>query len=100
MTQFLTPQAHRGDGDLADWSIACYPKPQTLLEMIMESLSGTSSVMAGTPFAPVEKAYKDWNWNSSERIYARMPYIRELNKLQTNQTGSPGCRFDSLTTRQ
>lgn len=46
--------------------------------MIMESLSGTSSVMAGTPFAPVEKAYKDWNWNSSERIYARMPYIMEI----------------------
>ena len=68
----------QGDGDLADWSIACYPKPQTLLEMIMESLSGTSSVMAGTPFAPVEKAYKDWNWNSSERIYARMPYIMEI----------------------
>ena len=68
----------QGDGDLADWSIACYPKPQTLLEMIMESLSGTSSVMAGTPFAPVEKAYKDWNWNSSERIYARMPYIMDV----------------------
>ena len=68
----------QGDGDLADWSITCYPKPQTLLEMIMESLSGTSSVMAGTPFAPVEKAYKDWNWNSSERIYARMPYIMEI----------------------
>lgn len=68
----------QGDGDLADWSIACYPKPQTLLEMIMESLSGTSSVMAGTPFAPVEKAYKDWNWNSSERIYARMPYVMEI----------------------
>lgn len=68
----------QGDGDLADWSITCYPKPQTLLEMIMESLSGTSSVMAGTPFAPVEKAYKDWNWNSSERIYARMPYIMDV----------------------
>ena len=68
----------QGDGDLADWSIACYPKPQTLLEMIMESLSGTTSVMAGTPFAPVEKAYKDWNWNSSERIYARMPYVMEI----------------------
>ena len=68
----------QGDGSLTDWSIACYPKPQTLLEMIMESLSGTSSVMAGTPFAPVEKAYKDWNWNSSERIYARMPYIMDV----------------------
>ena len=68
----------QGDADLDDWQISCYPKPQTLLEMIMESLYGTTSVMAGTPFAPIGKAYKDWNWDSSERIYARMPYIMDV----------------------
>ncbi len=68
----------QGDTDMDDWQISCYPKPQTIIEMIMESLSGTTSVMAGTPFAPVEKAYRDWNWNSSERIYARMPYILDI----------------------
>ena len=27
---------------------------------------------------PINWDSKDWNWNSSERIYARMPYVMEI----------------------
>ena len=70
--------AAKGDADIENWQIDCYPKPQTLLEMIMESLTGTSYALAGTPFESVEKAYRDWDWNSSEKIYARMPYVMDI----------------------
>lgn len=64
-----------GDAELGNWGITCYPKPQTLVEMLMETLTGTTSVLANTPFESIEKAYRNWNWNSSEKIYARMPYV-------------------------
>ena len=67
--------AAKGDAELTNWQIECYPKPQTLMEMLLESFTGESSVFAGTPFESIEKAYRDWNWNSSEKIYARMPYV-------------------------
>ena len=71
--------AAKGDADLDSWNIECFPKPQTILEMLMESLTGTSYALAGTPFEPVEKAYRDWNWNSSEKVYARIPYVLQFN---------------------
>ena len=64
-----------GDAELGNWGITCYPKPQTLVEMLMETLTGSTSVLANTPFESIEKAYRNWNWNSSEKIYARMPYV-------------------------
>ena len=70
--------AAKGDADIENWQIDCYPKPQTILEMIMESLTGSSYALAGTPFESVEKAYRAWDWNSSEKIYARMPYVMEI----------------------
>lgn len=70
--------AAKGDIDLDNWQIDCYPKPQTIMEMLMESLTGTSYALAGTPFESIEKAYRNWDWNSSEKIYARMPYVMEV----------------------
>ena len=51
-----------------------YPKPQTTLEMILESINGTESVFAGTPLESVEAAFRNWNADESGKAYARLPY--------------------------
>ena len=67
-----------GETDLTQWQIVGYPKVQTPFEMILESfgqsLEKDNDVLASTPFAPVGKAFKDWNAASSDRFMARMPY--------------------------
>ena len=49
---------------LQDVQIVSYPKPQTMLESLLESLGGNSSVFAGTALEGME----------SGKVYARMPY--------------------------
>lgn len=58
-----------------DVQIVEFPKPQTTLEILLESLEGsTPSVFAGTPFEDVEKTFHGWNASESGKVYARMPY--------------------------
>ena len=49
---------------LQDVQIVSYPKPQTMLESLLESLGGNTSVFAGTA----------WEGMESGKVYARMPY--------------------------
>lgn len=67
-----------GIDESESYSVDCLPKPQTLMEMLLESFGGTTSAFAGTPFSSIEKAFKGWNWETSERTFARMPYIYEI----------------------
>lgn len=66
-----------GDQDLAAWTVESYPKPLSFMESIMESFGSgmkQDEVFAGTPFKAIEKAFKGWDWESSEHTFARMPY--------------------------
>lgn len=72
-----------GDADLASWNIEAYPKPVSQMESIMEMFgmsSGASifsknrSTFEGTPFESLEKAFKNWDFQKSDKFYARMPY--------------------------
>ena len=47
---------------------------ESMLESFGQSLEKDNDVLASTPFAPVGKAFKDWNAASSDRFMARMPY--------------------------
>ncbi|MGM9737545.1 MAG: signal peptide peptidase SppA [Candidatus Cryptobacteroides sp.] len=64
--------------DLENWQIATYPKPQTTIEMLLETLTGSTDALAGTPFESVGRAFRNWDATSSEKVYARMPYILEV----------------------
>lgn len=58
-----------------DVQIVEFPKPQTTLEILLESFEGsTPSVFAGTPFEDVERTFNGWNASESGKVYARMPY--------------------------
>ena len=58
-----------------DVQIVEFPKPQTTLEILLESFEGsTPSVFAGTPFEDVERTFHGWNASESGKVYARMPY--------------------------
>lgn len=65
-----------GDSDLGAWQIVTYPKAPTTMEMILEALQGPdrNDVLAGTPFAPVGAAFRNWSFESGDRFMARMPY--------------------------
>ncbi|MBQ8069498.1 MAG: signal peptide peptidase SppA [Bacteroidales bacterium] len=76
-----------GDADLTAWNIVAYPKPKTEMESLMEMFgmgSEEASIftkknpvtesLEGTPFESLSKAFKDWDFASSEKFYARMPY--------------------------
>lgn len=68
-----------GGSDLSAYQIAEYPKPLTTIEKLMENFSGNNaSVLKGTPFEPVEKAFRDWNGSNSGQVYARLPYEFEF----------------------
>ncbi len=69
-----------GDADVDSWQITCLPKPQTLIEKLMESFYGTSNVLAGTPFESIESAYRNWDWKSSGKAFARIPYVIDIQK--------------------
>lgn len=63
-----------GVTNLDDVAIEVFPKPQTTLEMLMESINGDSEVFADTPLENVEAAFKSWNSTESGKVYARLPY--------------------------
>lgn len=58
-----------------DVQILEYPKPQTTLDILMESFGGNSdNVFAGTPFEDVCEAFTGWNSDMTGKVYARLPY--------------------------
>ena len=63
-----------GVQSLNDVQIAEYPKPQTTMEMLLESFGQGESVFSGTPFEGVEAAFRNWNASESGKVYARIPY--------------------------
>lgn len=63
-----------GVQSLNDVQIAEYPKPQTTMEMLLESFGQGESIFSGTPFEGVEAAFRNWNASESGKVYARIPY--------------------------
>ena len=62
----------------SDVQIVEYPKPQTSLEAILDLLGSGETVLAGTPFENVEKAFRCWNASDAGKAYARMPYVIDI----------------------
>lgn len=68
----LSIEGAEGTGDV---QIVEYPKPQSTLELLLESFGGsTPSVFGGTPLENVEAAFRSWNISESGQTFARMPY--------------------------
>ena len=75
-----------GDADLSAWNIEAYPKPVSQMESIMEMFgmgegvsifskkNAVESAIEGTPLEGIWKSFKDWDFATSEKFYARMPY--------------------------
>ncbi len=63
-----------GASSASDVQIVEYPKPQTTLDMLLESFGGTENVFSGTPLENVADAFMDWTSSESGKVYARMPY--------------------------
>ena len=58
-----------------DVQIVEYPKPQTTLDILLESFGGsTENAFAGTPFENVYEAFIGWNADMTGKVYARIPY--------------------------
>ncbi len=64
-----------GDPDLASWEISSLPKPLSSIELLLESLAGSSNVLAGTPFEELGKVYNELSVPNAGKVYARMPYV-------------------------
>jgi hypothetical protein len=60
--------------DLNEVKVEAYPRPLTTVELLLESLNGSTEVFAGTPFEGVETAFRNWKENQSGKAYARIPY--------------------------
>ena len=67
-------QSIEGITSLNDVNIECYPKPLTTMELLLESLGGTTSVFEGTALENIEAAFRDWTATQSGKVYARIPY--------------------------
>lgn len=63
-----------GVTSVSDVQIVEYPKPQTTMDILLESLTGTEGAFAGTPLEDVEKAFINWNADEAGKVYARIPY--------------------------
>lgn len=63
-----------GVTSLDDVQVEAYPKPQTTLEMLIESLDGSTEIFADTPLENVEAAFRNWSAEESGKVYARLPY--------------------------
>ena len=63
-----------GVTSVSDVQIVEYPKPQTTMDILLESRSGTEGAVAGTPLENVEKAFINWNADEAGKVYARIPY--------------------------
>ena len=58
-----------------DVQVVSYPKPQSAMEALLESLTGESTVLAGTAFENIEKAFQGFGKQDAGKAYARMPYV-------------------------
>ncbi len=64
-----------GASSVSDVQIVEYPKPLTTLDMLLESLGGsTENAFSGTPLEDVANAFMDWTSSESGKVYARLPY--------------------------
>ena len=71
------------EGNLNNWKVEAYPKPQTTMEMLMEMFGNAPAenvrILRGTPFESLANAVTDWmkvlsNRNGESLMMARMPY--------------------------
>ncbi len=60
--------------DMKDVQLAAYPKPQTSLELLMETLGTGENAFSDTPLEDVAEAFEDWTSAESGKVYARIPY--------------------------
>lgn len=58
-----------------DVQVVGYPKPQSTMEALLETLTGESTVLAGTAFENIEKAFQGFGKQDAGKAYARMPYV-------------------------
>ena len=63
-----------GVTELKDVKVEAYPKPLTTMELLLETLNGSSEVFAGTPLEGIETAFRNWKDTQSGKAYARIPY--------------------------
>ena len=63
-----------GVTELKDVKVESYPKPLTTMELLLETLNGSSEVFAGTPLEGIETAFRNWKDTQSGKAYARIPY--------------------------
>jgi protease-4 len=59
---------------IQDVKVEAYPKPLTTMELLLESLNGSTEFFAGTPLEDIEVAFRNWNSTQSGKAYARIPY--------------------------
>ncbi len=65
------------DETVSNVLIAEYPKPQTTMEMLLESFGAAENAFAGTPLESVAEAFMGWTSAETGKVYARLPY--EIN---------------------
>ena len=58
-----------------DVQVVGYPKPQTAMEALLESLTGETNALAGTAFEGIADAFQEFGKQTSGKAYARMPYV-------------------------
>jgi protease-4 len=63
-----------GVSSLDDVQVTAYPKPLTAIESLLETLTGDTSIFAGTALENIEEAFRNWNASESGKVYARIPY--------------------------
>lgn len=63
-----------GVESLSDVDIVEYPKPQTTIDILLESLGMQTDILDGTPLENVSEAFSTWNPEEGVKTYARMPY--------------------------
>ena len=59
---------------IQDVKVEAFPKPLTTIELLLESLNGTTEIFAGTPLEDIEAAFRNWDSTQSGKAYARIPY--------------------------
>lgn len=64
-----------GVSSVSQVQIEAYPKPQTTIEMLLESFgAGETGVFKGTALENVEEAFRGCSATESGKVYARIPY--------------------------
>ena len=63
---------------IQDVQVVGYPKPQTAVEIFLESLTGETSAFAGTSFESIAEAFQDFSRQDAGKAYARMPYVLDI----------------------